>query len=58
MELPEQVPGPVDPERVQQMGQRAQAPTSPAHHPLDAHYDSVGQTQPAPASVPSTGCPL
>jgi hypothetical protein len=58
MELREQVPGPVDPERVQQMGQRAQAPTTSAHHPLDADYDSVGQNQPAPASVPSTGSPL
>ncbi len=33
MELPQQVPGPVEPERVQHMVQRAWEPTSPAHHP-------------------------
>ncbi len=54
MELPEQVPGPVDPERVQQMGQRAQAPTSPAHHPL-------GQSEPSNQCHQCTSwpfCPL
>jgi hypothetical protein len=45
MELPEQVTGAVDPETVQQMDERAQAPSSPAHHPRDAHNDSVGETQ-------------
>ncbi len=59
MELPQQVPGPADPERVQQMGQRAQAPTSPAHHPLDAHYgqsELTATNAPVGRSVHWMGC--
>jgi hypothetical protein len=61
MELPEQVPGPVDPERVQLMWQSAQAPpVQPTIHwmPIMTPCGTTGgQTQPARTSVPSTGYP-